>query len=93
MPKFTVPKPKKVKGGVEVAFEPSRPNVFLPANSEILEELEIGDSITVTITGKVIGLEARERTDGEDFKEFSLELKSVETDSKNEFEKMADDDD
>ena len=95
MPKFILPKPKKVKKG-EMGLMPVDDfyrGVCLPANKEILAALEIGEDVSVTIRGKVTGLESREREGRTERQEFDLEIKSVEVDSMNEYEKMAAEDD
>ena len=95
MPMYKIPKPKKVEES-DVLTSPfmGRPSVYLPANSEIIESLEIGQEIEVMVKGKVVGLESRKREgEPEDFNEFNIELTSVEAYSENEFEKMSRDED
>ena len=93
MPKYVLPEPKKSEGAelMDVGAPYSR-SVYLPADAAIIEALEIGDEVEVTLIGKVTGLEARQREgESEDFNEFNLELKSVEaySEKENDFEKMA----
>jgi len=93
MPKYTVPKPKKGKEGSEVVgLDNYVPELYFPANKEMLDELEIGDTVEVRVVGKVIGLEAREGESNASH-EFRVALKSVETYGENEFEKLSRDDD
>ena len=62
------------------------PTQYFPVSKEMLEGLEIGEVITVTVTGKLTALEARE----EDRNEIQLELHEVQTPETNTFSKMAD---
>ena len=96
MPKIIIPLPEKIDGEeltspMDVA---GMRTVFLPANDEILDAIELGDEIRLKITASVRSKEAREREgEGEDFKEFGIEIREVDVITDNEFEKMADDDD
>lgn len=83
MPKFELPALKKPKksGGAEVASSPDmdrwQRQTTIPVNKEILDALDVGDSITVTLEGKVTELTKRESTDYKDL-HIGMEISSVE---------------
>ena len=66
--------------------------LYLPVNKEIIDALTIDDRATVTLVGKVVGLEAREGSEYSSH-EVQLTLSSIEIYPDNEFSELADDDD
>ena len=86
MPKFTLPKTQPSDESV-----PAIPGavLFLPADKEIIEELEVDQPVELLIKAKVKGLESRETNSNADRYEFSIELQSYEVRGENEFEKMS----
>ena len=96
MPKFTIPMPEKMEGedlGNSLDYPGAR-SVFLPANQEILDSLELGQEVEVQLIGRVKSLEQREREgEADDFLEFSVELREVDAYAPNEFEKLSEEDD
>lgn len=83
MPTFVLPKLKKRREQKEMAVSPSsidndqwRRQVQLPADVKILDSLDVGSEVEVTLTGKVIGVTRREGTEYQD-RQFEIEIKSV----------------
>ena len=95
MPKYTLPalqKPEKTAGIMDcessIETDPWYRKVNIIASKEIVESLTIGEEVDVKLTGKVVGLEAREREGSTDRHEFEIELSSVETYAETELEKF-----
>lgn len=80
---YTVPKPKKSK---DSPYVESSPSVYIPLSQEMLAALEVGKSVTLTVTGKVTGLESRQ-SESREKRECCLEIQRVEMDSETEDEK------
>lgn len=58
--KYTIPKPKKVKGEKGMIDEPYQSSFYLDISKEQLDALTVGEVTEVTIKGKIKMLEARE---------------------------------
>ncbi|MHB0978388.1 MAG: hypothetical protein ACYC1K_03265 [Minisyncoccota bacterium] len=86
MPKFKVPKHKDKKMG-SIDPMPFMAHTYLPANTSMLKQLNVGDEIKVELTGKVTRLSMNEKDVGE----FSLEIDTVEAYPKNEYEELSKD--
>ena len=88
MPKFTLPKNEPSAEAI-----PAIPGatLFVPANKEIIEELEIDEPVEILMKAKIKGLESRETNINADSYEFSVELVEYEIYGENEnaFSKMA----
>jgi len=96
--KYTLPAPKKVnrkteKGLISVEEDDLRwmRQVRLPANKELIDSLNVGETATIILTGKVIGLEMRERESKSPKGEIELSVNVIETEGekKNVFTEMA----
>lgn len=82
MPTFVLPEIKKKKSDkdspVALSSDDSyRRQITIPVNKEILDALDVGDSVTVTLEGKVTELTKRESTDYKDL-HIGMEISSVE---------------
>jgi hypothetical protein len=80
MPKFTLPARKKQKNKEKSevpAMDDFRRHTTLPANDEILNKLDIGDKVTVTLEGKVTELSKHE-SDHYKERHFGVEITIVE---------------
>jgi len=87
MPKYVLPKPKKKKNGKSgpvVGTESSDDDLVwrrrldsIPADQEILDELEVGDKYEMLITGTVTGLDMHKRDDGDTRRSFDFDMDSV----------------
>lgn len=88
MPKYTVP---KTKPSDEAPIAMPGAVIYLPANKEIIEELEVDEPVEILIKAKIKGLEARETSDDADHYEFSVDIQSYEVygENENEFSKMS----
>ncbi len=88
MPKYTLPKNEPSSEGI-----PAVPGatLFIPANKEIIEGLEIDEPVEILMKVKVKGLDNRETNVDADRYEFSVELVEYEVYGENEnpFSKMA----
>lgn len=78
MPSYKVPKPKPYKGseGVEPST-PSYPTVYFPIDPKWLSKLKVGKPFEVTLKGKLVGLEMRERDEGNSRTEADIEVHEV----------------
>ena len=88
MPKYTLPKNEPSAEDV-----PSIPqaHLFIPANKEIIEELEVDEPAEILMRVKIRGLESRESNVDADRYEFSVELIEYEIygEKENAFSQMA----
>ena len=78
MPTYKLPAEKKRDD--KPVPEMTSPNNYqrrasLPANTEILEAFQVGDEVTITLKGKVIGLRNSQSTD---YKDQSIEVQITE---------------
>ena len=96
MPIFKLPKPKKnsSKDSVETApvglDDYYTRSVYLPADNKVLGAVEVGETATITLKGKVVT--KVQRSEGPEKSEFTLEITSVAVETMNEFEKLSVDD-
>ena len=69
------------------------PSVYIEVSKEQLELLEVGNTVTMKLTGKVKGLSADEMHKGSDRYEIRMEMQTVKIDPKeNAFTELAEDD-
>lgn len=73
---------------VESGEEKSYPTVYFPISQEILKTLEVGETVTVELAGKVVGLESRDDK-GKSVCDCRIELREVSVESGNEFEELS----
>ena len=60
------------------------PTVCIPVSKEIIAALEVGNQVTVTLTGKVRGLESRQSADSDPWSnrdELRMELRMVDAEA------------
>lgn len=60
------------------------PTVSIPVSKEIIDALEVGGQVTVTLTGKVRGLESRQSADNDPWSnrdELRMELRMVDAEA------------
>lgn len=90
--KYTLPAPKKVKkrgmnGQPQIVEEDDLSwlrRVRLPANNELIDSLEVGETATITLQGKIVALEMRDR-EGQSAKgEVEINVTSIETEGSKE---------
>lgn len=70
--------------------------LYIPANKEIIEDLEIDKPVEVTLKGVIKSLDSRETNEDDDKYEFRIEVREVEveaTDKENVFTDMSEDED
>jgi len=88
MPKYTLPKTSPSEEGIV-----SQPYavLYIPANKEIIESLELDEPVEVKLRGRVKSLENRESNTDADRYEFQIEIQEVDAygENENEFAKMA----
>ena len=87
MPKYVLPKPKKKKKGnsdhAEVPSTSDDDMVWrrrldsIPADQEILDNLEVGDKYEMLITGTVTGIDMHKRDNGDTRRSFDFDMDSV----------------
>jgi hypothetical protein len=79
---YNIPAPKKEKRiqSESVSGYSYVPNIYLPASREMVNSLEVGKTISITITGEVKGLEARESESGGSKNEIRIEPRSIKMD-------------
>ena len=63
--------------------------IRIPVNQKILDALKVGNSATIKLTGKITELQSETRNDKERAY-VEIEISEVVTDSKNEFDELAD---
>ncbi len=88
MPKFTLPKNEPSSESIPAI---SQALIFIPANKEIIEGLEVDQPVEILMKAKVKGLDNRESNVDADRYEFSIELVEYEVYGENEnpFSQMA----
>lgn len=94
MPRFTFPKlkPRKRDEYPEIAMSDSdqqfpgewERTLHIPINKAILDRLNVGDEVEVSLYGVVEGLQNDERVEGPDRTMLTLEVKAVEAYSEEE---------
>ena len=91
MPKFEIPAFGEGPEQVVTDGNPIEVTLYIPANEEILDALDIDQEVVVTLNGKVIGLESADQEYNRP--EFKFKVKSVEVKPvDNEYGELADDD-
>lgn len=88
MPSYK-PKPHKMEP-MEAGHAEMKPCVYLPIDPAWAKQLKVGESIEVTVKGKIAGLEIRERMKGYSRSEMDVELGEISIPEENEFSKMVD---
>ena len=100
MLEYTLPKPKKKKGGKDkVITEPDdydvrwMRKVRFPASKEMVEGMSVGDEVTIMVTGKITEVSSREELDRVDDNKFEIDVDKLGMEGGNEFEELSKDDD
>lgn len=88
---FEIPEIKPSDAEV-IAGPVGPPVIYLPANKEIIEALEVDMNVDVVLKGRVKSVESRETASDSDRYEFTLEVKQVKIDEENEYTQLAEDD-
>ena len=87
MPKYVAPKPKKSKSTGDMAVsapdDSGRHRVTLPVSKEILDSLQVGDTVSLEVAGTVVATNARAE-DGASSCELTIQVSSIDTDSDND---------
>lgn len=80
--------------GCEVSIdnEKRKATIYIPVDAKLVQDIEAGDEVTVTIKGKVIGGHFRlKREDWEDSNgNLDVEIDSISVDGKNAFQQLID---
>ena len=98
MPSYKVPKPKPSKeSDSAVPYTPGYPTVYFPVDPKWIGTMKVGEEdFEVTLKGKLVGLEMREREKGNPRSEADMEVHEVtlpygDEESSEDFSKLAED--
>ena len=91
MPSFKVKAIKDQDTPAKPSSEERRPRVHIPISKAWAEKLEVGgDSTTITLKGKILGLSLNEPEEAWRRNELEFEIHEVELPYDNEYDELAD---